>query len=438
MATLSDDPTWLLGVKLGLVAFFLLLNAFFVAAEFAIVKVRSTQLAGTDRRRESARKVVGQLDEYLSVCQLGITAASLALGWLGEPVFAAGIRPVVQGFGIQSEAAVSTIAIGVAFTILTGLHIVIGELVPKSIAIRAPERSTVALAPPLRAVRVLLGPFVWAMNGLANLLLRTAGFSTAPATEAAMSEDELRHVISAMGGAAKEPAAAVLRRKALLKLFELKHLTVADILVPRSRVVTLDVKKTLQENLQTARSAGYTRFPLVDGSLENVLGMIHLKDLVWYANEGGEEIERIRREILIVPAVKQVEQLLEEFLRRGQNLAVVVDELGNVDGIVTLEDILEEVFGEIRDETETAPAFYKKLGEDHYLVDALVHVQDLEELLRTQIPARDVTTLGGYLVERLGHLPNPEEAVENDGWTFVVRTADRKRVKTVEVRRTKR
>lgn len=423
-------------LRLALVLALVLLNGFFVAAEFAIVKVRSTQLetrvAGGERRAIRAKHVVDHLDAYLSATQLGITLSSLGLGWIGEPAVATLIEPPLQGLGLGSPAVVHTIAFAIAFATITFLHIVLGELAPKSLAIQRAEGVTLWTSGPLHVFYMIFRPAIWALNGLANALLRLIGIQPAAEGEMVGSEEELRLLLAHAG---KTRVLAKHRADFILRFFELGDLQSRHVMTPRMRVVALDARKSFEENMTVAEEAGYSRFPLIEGDMEHVLGMVHYRDLVALSRRQKREMASIKRSVLFAPESQSAEDLLDQMLRRGLHMVIVTDEFGSTAGIVTLEDIFEELFGEIRDEFDTheVDQMYKDLGDGHFVLDGLTPLHRASAILQEPLEDPDVTTLSGYVVARLGRLPAKGERVRLGAYEGVVRDVDRKRVQTLEL-----
>jgi CBS domain containing-hemolysin-like protein len=434
------DPAWLIALKLLAVVFLVGLNAFFVAAEFAIVKVRQSQVAAAKRagdpRAKTADHVTKHLDAYLSACQLGITIASLGLGWIGEPAVAQLIEPLFIGAGITDPIALHTTSFIIAFSFITLLHIVYGELAPKTIAIRKPEETSLRLARPLHMFYVVFRPAINALNGLANRSVQLAGIAPPTGEERITSEAELREILAGAGTAPGAGRTAT-RARQLLNLMDLGGLKVQDIMTPVSRVVFLDARRPLDENIRLADDSGYSRYPLIDGSPDHVLGMVHYKDIfsrVIRKDRPEQTLGDVRRDILTAPETQLAENLLAEFIRRGLHMAVVVDEHGRTVGIVTMEDIFEEVFGNIRDEFDEPEQAYKTLAEGLYLVDGTMNLRDLESLMGKELRRPGVTTVSGLVIDALGRMPVPGEQVRVDGIDMTVRETGRRRVKSLEVR----
>ncbi len=358
-------------IFLGL--FLVFLNGFFVASEFSIVKVRATRIeelvrsgSGLARRAQS---VIQKMDEYLSATQLGITISSLGLGWIGEPAFAALFEPIFPYFGDFGVVLTHTLAVSCAFFLITFLHIVLGELAPKSMAIRRPEKVLLWVSGPLSWFYKILYPFTWALNGTANAFLRLLGVVPLSETDRAHSEEELRLILadSQEKGVLDSDEGRLLER-----VFDFGDRSVRQVMVPSIEVVFLNTQKSVEENLNKARENKHTRYPLCDGSLDKVIGIIHVKDLFWKHRQRGKkfDLEAGKRTVRVVPSSKYIKSLLTEFRQSRSHLAVVVNEHGATIGIVTLEDILEELVGEIQDEfdVEVPPPMIQKILERQYMV----------------------------------------------------------------------
>lgn len=438
---MAAEPYSVFDIGWRLFAVFLLvvLNGFFVAAEFSIVKVRASQLLALEQKGSSrakrARKVVDQLDAYLSATQLGITIASIGLGWIGEPAVASLIEPAIGPLTGDNTALLHTISFALSFAIITFLHIVFGELAPKSIAIQKSTGTTMAIAQPLRVFYFIFRPAIWALNGTANALLRLVGIQANP-NELAHSEEELRILLAESG---KARTLSKRRAEILTGVLDLRERSVSEIMVPRYQMTALSTSATLGENVAIARESGYTRFPLArNGNVDDIVGMVHLKDLVWYTQTAPPDatVTALRRDILIVPDSLPAERLLNRFLARRAHMALVLDEYGGTAGIVTLEDVIEEFLGEIQDEFDTDEATLINTISDHeWLIDGTTPIHRVAELLEIDLESEEVSTFGGYLVEQLGRVPPPGTEVDLPGHKAVVRTADRKRVKSIHVTR---
>lgn len=416
---------------LVLAFFFVLANGFFVAAEFAIVKVRSTQLtelaeAGS-LRAKMARKLTKRLDAYLSATQLGITLASLALGWIGEPAFHHLIEPFMRKYG--AEAYAKSVSATVAFVIISILHIVLGELAPKSIAIQKPVGTSLWVAHLLHAFYVVTYPAIWLLNGVSQAVLRVFGISPAGEHEVAHSAEELRLIL------ASSEKAGILseeNREIIEGVFQFSKRTARQIMVPRTDVAVMSTTKSIDENLETIRTTRHTRYPLCEGSLDHTVGLIHVKDLLLAQLRGpGRRLEDLKREILFIPENSTVESVLSQFIEHKTHMAVVLDEYGGASGIVSLENITEELFGQIQDEFDRERPEIEPLGNGRYRVRGDYLIEDLADRLKIDLGEPEEETVGGYVAARLGREVNPGDAVELGDLTLRVLDAERFRVRWV-------
>jgi CBS domain containing-hemolysin-like protein len=395
-------------VLLVLFALFLVfLNGFFVAAEFAIVKVRATRIEELAAKgafgARKAQEAVRHLDAYLSATQLGITLASLGLGYIGEPAFAHLIEPL---FGELSETTRHLIAGTIAFTIITILHIVLGELAPKSLAIQRAEQVTLAIVYPLDWFYKLFKIPIALLNGLAGQILKP--FGLAPAGEhghEAHSEAELKLILSASHEGGEIPAEEY---QLVNRVLEFGREQAKEVMVPRPDVVFLSAEKSIAENIQIVEQSGFTRFPLIAAdSPDEILGMVHIKDLLALSRQASNEpdrerLHRIARNLIRIPETKPIDELLREFQKVRQHMAIVVDEYGGTSGIVTLEDLIEEIIGDIHDEFDRTSPELEPVGEDCYTVDVRISLTKLHRVLEITPPdeTTEVETLSGWLLSR--------------------------------------
>lgn len=432
-----DSSAFMFFFNILIILFLVLLNGFFVAAEFAIVKVRSIQIDPLVKRdverAQAANHVIHHLDAYLSATQLGITLASLGLGWVGEPFVAALIRPVLHSLGIQSITVVTSLAFGIAFGFITFLHIVLGELAPKSLAIRRAKSTALWVAVPLTLFYKAFYPAIMTLNAAANVILTGIGIEPTSEKERSHSEEEIRTLLAE----GDSPYALnSLSRSILLNTFSLRKLKVRNIMVPRNRIVSLDAEKPMEENVSIARASDYTRFPLCRDTLDQIIGMVHIKELLWLIQTKKLEakLEEIRRDILFIPEFMNLETLLSTFLEKRSHMAIIVDEFGGTLGMVTLEDVLEELVGEIQDEFDQEQPLIRPVKENEYLVDGSIPLHDLEEVLGVQFGDHsDAATLGGFLIDQWQDIPP-----EGTEWTyanlkFVVIRVEKLRVSQVSV-----
>jgi len=423
--------------KLAVILFLVLLNGFFVAAEFAIVKVRGSQLGALDETGEKragfARHVVAHLDAYLSATQLGITLASLGLGWVGEPFLARMIEPIFVLLGMGSTTVIHAFSFTLAFGMITFLHIVLGELAPKSLAIRKSLATTLWIARPLGIFYVIFKPAIWFLNGTANWILKHA-FRLEPVGEheLAHSEEELRLILDQ---SEKSDEVSELGRDLLVNALDLRQRVVRDIMTPRGEVVFLDLEKTFDENVKVALESRHTRFPLCRGHLDNAAGLIHIKELMPMMLDPHPDLMRIKRELIPVPEMMSLEKLLNLFLTKHAHLAIVVDEYGGTVGMVTLENVLEEIVGDIQDEFDTEKAEFRKINEDEFSVDGSLGLYELRDLAGLELESSDVSTIGGYVTHLLGHLPKQGEQVRIENYLVTISQTDGRRVGQLHFRK---
>ena len=392
------------------VAFLLvLLNGFFVAAEFAIVRTRATRLdelaAQGIAGAETARLLYGELDAVLSGTQLGITLASLGLGWLGEPAFAALIQRALD-LGPWSGIVAHSISITAAFLFITLLHIVFGELVPKNLAIRRSEAVLLRVAGPMRWFHRLAYPMILLLNETANLVLRWVGLRTPSEQGLAHSQDELRLLLAQ---SQRSGLISPEEQQLVESVFDLTDRSARQVMLPRSDIVYLRVDQPLSENLRVTRGSQHTRYPLCEQDIDHVIGIVNVKDLLFRSE--GLDLRTVRREILFVPEMKSIRELLREFQRTHVHMAIVVDEYGSTAGLVTLEDIVEEVVGEIQDEFDLEFPKFQKLDDKSYRIAGNLLLEELEDRLHLEIEDEENDTIAGHVMTRLGRPAKPGDTV---------------------------
>jgi CBS domain containing-hemolysin-like protein len=391
-----------------LTIFLVLLNGFFVAAEFAIVKVRSSQIelraqAG-NRMAKLAQHMITHLDAYLSATQLGITLASLGLGWIGESVVSQIIINIMAAFGFEPSPEIAhSIALPIAFALITVLHIVFGELAPKSIAIQRPESTTLAIALPLRFFYILFIPFIWLLNGFSNFILRSIGVRSLHGAEV-HSAEELRLLFeqSAEGGAIHDS-----QHELIENVFQFNERMVKQILVPRTKMVAIDSNISEHDLMEIIFNEGYSRLPVYSGNIDNIVGVLYVKDLLSIIRMGEPVVlEKLIRPAYFVPETKKINRLLKQFQRRHMHIAIVTDEFGGVSGIVTMEDIIEELVGEIQDEYDEEVPLVELVSDYEYKVSASAPISDANDFLPYPLPeGEDYETVGGLVSVLYGQIP---------------------------------
>ena len=429
-------------LKIAAVLGLVLLNGFFVAAEFAIVKVRGSQLDALAEEQKgkagrvritNAQQVVEHLDSYLSATQLGITLASLGLGWVGEPFLARLIEPIFALIGVHSIKIIESVSFALAFSTITILHIVLGELAPKSLAIRKPLPTTLVVSAPLRIFRLVFGPAIWLLNSLANSVLRHI-FKIDPVaeTEMAHSEEELRVIL---GESEKSREVTPLGKELLINTLDLRRRVVRDIMTPRGEVVYLDIDTPFEENLAEARTSRHTRFPLCKGYLDNPIGLVHIKDLLELIRQESPDLLSIKRDALLVPEMMPLERLLTTFLTKHAHLGMVVDEFGGAMGIVTLDNVLAEIVGDIRDEFDAEQSEFKQLNPNEFEVEGVLGLYELNDLTELELTNTEVSTIGGYVTQLFGHLPERGEQLQIGDYEVTVTETDGRRVNKMHFKR---
>jgi len=418
---------------LGLV----LLNGFFVASELAIVKIRSSQLdtlieQGNARARLT-KHITNHLESYISATQLGITLASLGLGWLGEPFLAQMIQPAFALIGITSPGIITTISFIIAFSLITFLHIVLGELVPKSLAIRKPVELALWLSPPLGLFFVIFRPIIAFLNRSANVLLRYVLKVEPPnESEDAHTNEELRVILTESREAEE---VTPLGEQLAVNALDLRNRVVRDIMTPRSEVVFLDYEEPFDGELQKAIKSHHTRFPLCNGALDESMGLVHIKDLLQVVHSGKKELRDIQRPIHHVSEMMPLEKLLNYFLSKHAHLAIAVDEYGGAVGVVTLDNVLEELVGSIHDEFDTHEEEITKVRDGEFNAEGTLALHDLAEEAGLKFEETDVSTIGGYITQLLGHLPARGESVRLGDYVATVTETDGRRILLVNFKK---
>ena len=414
-------------------------NGFFVAAEFALVKIRDTQLRPLimkgHRRARIARRVIRNLDASLSACQLGITLASIGLGWVGEPVFSRLLGPLMDALGVVSTGVRETIATVVGMSVITFLHISAGEQAPKWLAIQKPLATSLWVAYPLLWFTRIFYPVVAALNWSSQWLLRRVGLQPAGEAERGHSEEELRLVVSA---SQKRADGSVLGRDIVLNALDLRRRVAREVMRPRQEIVGLDTEASMAQCLDLAEKTRYSRFPLCEGGdLDKTLGVIHIKDL--YATRlkarTGAELLPAARKLIYVPESARLERLLQLFLERKLHMAMVVDEFGGTTGMVTLENILEELVGQIQDEFDQEKPLLLRSGEGIWQIEGALPLHELEELIGEPLRAERITTVSGWVTRRLGGFPKAGDSVSVGAYELRVEAMEGMRVARLKLTR---
>jgi CBS domain containing-hemolysin-like protein len=413
---------------------FVLVNAFFVAAEFALVKVRDTQLesraAAGSGRAAVARHILGHLDHYLSACQLGITIASLILGWLAEPAVAELLLALAPIAGLALDPAdplLHGVALGVALAVVTALHMTLGEQAPKLWAIQRAEATALAVAYPLRVFADLFRPLIWALNGISNGLLRLGGLSAEELSEVSShSADEIKRILATAARAGQITARELELAKNVMDMIELE---VRHILVPRVDVVLLSLQYDPEENLRIVRESGHSRFPLCEVGLDTVIGVVHAKEVLAALVYGSApDLRKLARRPLFVSDTQPLARLIRQLQQSGNHCCVVVDEHGTTIGLAFLEDALEEIVGPIHDEFDQAPPGVEHLSSGAIEMPGSLALPEAAQELRLHELELESDTIGGLVVAELGRLPRKGDQVEIGPWRVTVTSVVRRRI----------
>ena len=422
-------------LQLVLVGLLIFMNGFFVAAEFACVKIRPSRLETLiqegSRRAVYAKRLTEHLDASLSVTQLGITLASLGLGWVGEPFVATLILPVTQMLGLDDTIGHS-VSLVVAFSIITAAHIIMGELTPKTMAIQNVEKIMLGVALPMLIFQKVMYPFVWLLNHVANWVAKRMGFEAASEGEDAHTEEEIRLLMeeSHRQGLIDDTEASFVDN-----VFDFTELNVREIMTPRTDMIVLYLEDSFEDNMEIILSEQLTRYPICREDKDHIIGFLHVKDLMRNIVEGGRpNLRKLARKALVVPESMDVNVLLKTMQGSHSQLAIVVDEFGGTAGMVTIEDIVEEIVGDIQDEFDEERPTAEKRGELIYSVDAKMLLEELEDILEITIEDEDVDSVGGWLYAQLGVEPKVGQMVAAGGNIFFVEEIDGARITRVLIR----
>lgn len=422
-----------------MVAILIAFTGFFVAAEFAIVKIRSSRIdqlvAEGKRGALAAKKVTTNLDEYLSACQLGITVTAMGLGWLGEPTIEKLLHPLFEKWNLNPSIS-SVLTFGLAFMIMTYLHVVVGELAPKTMAIQKAERVTLLLAGPLMMFYKVMYPFIWVLNGSARVITGLFGLKPASEHEVAHTEEELRLILSDSYESGEINQAEY---KYVNNIFEFDNRIAKEIMVPRTEIVGFYLEDSVEEHMKVIQNERYTRYPIFGEDKDDIIGMVNVKDFfIRYMTEDQKDLSSIRsymRPIIEVMETTPIHDLLLQMQKKRIPMAVLYDEYGGTAGIVTLEDILEEIVGEIRDEydEDEAPPI-QHVNEQHIIVDGKVLISEVKDLFGLHIEEDDVDTIGGWIMMQ-NHEIEEGQHVEAEDYEFKVLEKDAYQIKRVEIRK---
>ncbi|WP_174881340.1 hemolysin family protein, partial [Metabacillus niabensis] len=425
-------------INLILIFLLIALTGFFVATEFAIVKVRMSKIdqliAEGKKGAKAAKKVVSHLDEYLSACQLGITVTALGLGWLGEPTVEKILHPLFEYLHFN-ESITHILSFGIAFALVTFLHVVVGELAPKTVAIQKAETVTLLFANPIIWFYRIMYPFIWFLNGSARVLVGIFGLKPASEHELAHSEEELRILLSE---SYKSGEINKNELKYVNNIFEFDEKLAKEIMVPRTEIVSISVEDSYDEILELIKNEKYTRYPVTDGSKDNIVGFLNIKELLTSRFTDMESNKEFVIDTFINPVIRVIEtipihDLLLKMQKERTHLAILIDEYGGTSGLVTVEDILEEIVGEIRDEfDEDEIPEIRRINDGHYILDGKLLIEDVNNLLGTAFSDEDIDTIGGWFLTQ-NFDASVGAKVEEAGFIFKVHNSDGHQIHYLEV-----
>jgi CBS domain containing-hemolysin-like protein len=431
-STLTSDL-----IRLFAVFLLVLANGFFVAAEFALVSVRRTRIAELitqgNRTARWVKRAIDDPDRFIAATQLGITLASLGLGWIGEPALGHLLQPIIELFPTELESEIShSISAGFAFAIITFLHVVVGELAPKSIALQNPERTSLFVAQPTVWTEWIFKPAIWLLNGTGNLLLRILGVKPASTHELVHSPEELKMLASA---SAESGIVKDTEEEMIHAVFEFGDMLVRHVMIPRTEMIAVPVESTVDEMIQVAIQYPFTKFPVYETSLDQVVGIVHLKDLVRVRHGDQEEAFSARdlmREAIFIPETARLDDLLNRFRARKRHIAIVLDEYGGTAGAVTLEDLLEEIVGEVSDPFDTEPEI-QSLPDGSSSIDGLTLIDEVNEHFNLNLSDPHYDTIAGYMLGKLGRLAHVGDTIEVNSVELRVTAMDGLRIARVSL-----
>ena len=431
-----------LGIAFNLSVIILLLfsNGFFVASEFAMVKVRKTRVEQLVKEGNSEAKLaleaIDDIDKFIAAVQLGVTISSIGLGWVGEATLAKIIKPLFDFIpGVGHTIATHSVSVTVAFCLITFLHVVLGELIPKSIALEYTEKTALWVARPMHGISFIFTPFIWALNGFGNLVLRILKIPHAQQSSLVHSTEELDMLVDASynGGVLNET-----EKEMLHNMFKFSDLTAKQVMHPRTDMVCIPIDMTLEDLNKLAAESQYTRYPVYNEDIDDIVGIVHVKDL--YSLSIKDEvcpIKNILREVMLVPETITMDKLVLEFKKnKGQQMAIVIDEFGGTSGLITLEDVLEEIVGDVQDEFDVEEeSDIKEVAENEYIANARMRLDEFSEFFNfdNDIEEEDVDTLGGLVVKLLGRIAQVNDEVQFKNFRFAVSEIDGARITKLKI-----
>ncbi len=423
-------------MNLLLIFVLVFLNGFFVAAEFAMVKARGSKIDTLvqegHKRATAASHLIGHLDAYLSACQLGITLTSLGLGWIGEPAIARMLEPMFQAVHLN-ENLVHPLSFIIGFSFITVLHIVLGELMPKSVAIRKAETITLLTAGPMIFFRKVMSPFIWLLNGTAGMLLKPFGIDVKEDTSTAHTEEEIRILVqeSHKSGLIDNTELTLMDN-----IFDFSETNAREIMIPRTEMSCLYGNLSFQENRAIALREMHTRYPVCERDKDNIIGFVHIKDLLKVPDNAILDIRDLLRPMTTVPESMPISALLKLMQKKKTQIAILIDEYGGTSGLVTLEDIMEEIVGEIQDEFDEERPDVEPREDNTYSINGMMLIEEVNSFFGLDLPTDDYDTIGGWIYSQIENPPKKNQfVVAEEGFRFTIEETDHLRISRILVRK---
>ncbi len=422
-------------IDILIIFLFVFLNGFFVAAEFAIVKVRLTQIeplaAKGNWHAKIAREILLHPIVYLSATQLGITMTSLVLGWIGEPLAAKMLLPIFQLIGIKQPEIIHVISFAAAFAIITSVHIVVGEQAPKVLAIQKSRETILLVSSPMRFFFILFKPLIALLNSSSNGLLRFAGIKTSTDSELAHTEEELRLILS------RDTHVSITTRNITLNAMDFHKKQARHSMIPRREIVALSLQTPIKETITIMRTNKFSRFPVFKDTIDNIIGIVYTKDIFKQDKHLKPDftLDSVLRDATFLPETATLEKVLTTSLQKKTHMIILADEYGGTAGIITLENVLEELVGNIQDEHDRETPDVVKIGENEFIVAGYLNTSDIERLFSIELSPLDIRSIGGLIIERLGHIPTIGECLQLNGIEFITEKVVNNAVESVRIKK---
>lgn len=423
-------------LRLFVIGLLVFANAFFVASEFALVSVRKTRIQQLSKEGNETAQLVSheltQIPKFIAAVQLGVTLSSLGLGWVGESTMAAILYPLFSFLPqIGQFITTHTLSVSIAFVLITIMHVVFGELIPKSLALQYPEILSLIVAKPMNLILRIFSPFITFLTGLANFILGLFKIQSAKGLHLVHSIEELDMLVSA---SYQEGILNETEREMLHNVFKFSDLITRQIMIPRPDMISMPVDISLEDIIKFVQEHQFTRYPVYEGDLDHILGIVHIKDIIPFIETRHTFVlANIIRKVMIVPETLTIDKLLIEFKRRRGQMAIVIDEFGGTSGIVTLEDVLEEIFGDVQDEFDTEEADVKVISENEFLINSMLRIDEVNELFNLDVTEEEIETIGGLVLKELGRIAQVNDTITIDNYVFTVDSVEGLRITRLRV-----